>query len=175
MCLAFSNANAQKINWKSATVEYNDGRIETGLLKSKKSNFWYYQILKVNNQNEYLYPEEVAQIVSGETRFISFVFSQKEYNHLTHSFAHVLAGNDICLLHTRVSYMVCNCNNGERYIWAYFIFNNQEYLKIETKGRRNNILNTEAVQSFLIDAGIDEISLQSILTIHSLKEFIDNQ
>lgn len=163
--------SAQKIQWKPAKAIYPDGSVIEGLLKSKKNNFWYYLILDTNGEKVYLYPEEVSEVVCGEYYFVSLCYTQAKYNHVTHSFAHVLAGSDILLAYTRYSHWVCNCSKGERYSWGYFLISGSKYQLVKVHKRMQTVVNVDEVYEFLINENLS-VSIDEIKDIEGIKNVL---
>jgi hypothetical protein len=167
-----SNILAQKINWQPATAYVKDGSVLTGKLKSKKKNFWYYLILKTDeNPKTYLYPEEVDEVICKDYRFISFKYVQEDFKHSTYSFAHVIAGDSVSLIYTRYSKWVCNCSKGERYFWGWFITSHEEFVLLDIK--KDKLLNSNEVYDFIINHKI-YCSPNQVSTIEGIKQVLEN-
>lgn len=170
--ILLNSVYAQKITWQTATAYLKDGSVITGKLKSKKNNFWYYLILKTEeNPKTYLYPEEVDEVICNDYRFISFKYVQEDYQHSTYSFAHVLAGDSVLLTYTRYSKWVCNCSKGERYFWGYFIISGNESIEIEIKN--DNIINISEVHDFLIKHKVD-CSPNQVSDLDKIKQVLES-
>jgi hypothetical protein len=160
--------------WEKATITFNDNTERDAYVYV--SPFSYYNFFRAKyslDERRTIYPpDSVKSVINSNFAYHSLFFDEDRFGMESFGFIKRLAGKELYIGVTKFKMKTCSCKTSGGYFKGYFIVHDNHYEKIETD-IKNHIKNTNELNTFIENEGIDFEIPQQINSIEELISLID--
>ena len=160
--------------WEKATITFNDNSEKNAYVYVSPMSYYNFFRAKYSlDERRTIYPPDSAKaVINNNFAYYSLFFDEERFGMESYGFIKRLAGNELYVGVTKFKMKTCACKTSGGYFKGYFIVHGDNYAKIELDAKKR-IKNTNELNSFIEQEGLDFEIPQQIGTLDELMELID--